>query len=89
MKLSQYEIEILEDAPTSGALRPYAYAAWTDRRGDLQMGPVRNRWVDPAGTVYYQCSPFAGAWDNHVPQGRIHRVRHLQAMSLQGADDVK
>ncbi|GGZ73079.1 hypothetical protein ACFOOM_01095 [Streptomyces echinoruber] len=89
MALMSLEIEILETVP-SGPRRPYAYAVWTDRRGDLQMGPVRDRWVDPDdGTVYYQCSPFPGAWDNHVPQERVHRVRHLQAMSLQGADDVR
>ena len=88
MARSPFEIDTLEAGPDSGA--PYAYAAWTDRRGDFQMGPVRARWVDPGnGTVYYQCSPFPGAWDNHVPQERIHRVRHLQAMSLQGADDVR
>ncbi|MFJ7489720.1 hypothetical protein ACIQZB_00415 [Streptomyces sp. NPDC097727] len=84
MALNRLEIEILHEVPMSGALKPYAYAVWTGLNGDLEMGPVRARRVEIDGGYSYECSPFPGAWDRHVPQGRIQRVRHLQAMSLHG-----
>ncbi|MFF6801086.1 hypothetical protein [Streptomyces sp. NPDC012616] len=92
MALMALELDILHSVPEAGALKPMAYAVWTDRDGEVQMGPVRARHVQSShegAGMYYECSPFPGAWDRHVPEERIMRVRHLQAMSLRGADDVK
>jgi|UPI000563E8C5 hypothetical protein len=92
MALMPLEIEILHAVPANGTLKPRAYAVWTDRDGETQMGPVRSRRVQTCGDMtgtYYECSPFPGTWDWYVPEERIVRVRHLQAMSLQGADDVR
>ncbi|MFE3146610.1 hypothetical protein ACFXJ6_08090 [Streptomyces sp. NPDC059218] len=86
MALNGLEIEILHEVPMSGALKPCAYAVWIGRNGDIEMGPVRARRVEIDGSYSYECSPFPGAWDRHVSQDRIQRVRHLQAMSLQGVD---
>ncbi|MFE6021622.1 hypothetical protein ACFQ6O_34480 [Streptomyces sp. NPDC056441] len=85
MALSRLEIEILHEVPVSGELKPYAYAVWTGRGGDIEMGPVRARRKRVDGKYSYECSPFPGAWDWGVPQDRIQRVRHLQAMSLHNA----
>ncbi|WP_330435824.1 hypothetical protein OIC43_37090 [Streptomyces sp. NBC_00825] len=86
MALTELEIKILHQVPMSGALQARAYAVWTGRNGEVEMGPVRARRVEIDGSCSYECSPFPGAWDRDVPQSRIQRVRHLQAMSLQGAD---
>ncbi|MFF4179673.1 hypothetical protein [Streptomyces sp. NPDC001750] len=85
MALNELEIEILHEVPTPRTDQPYAYAAWIGRNGDIEMGPVRAYRVQPDGSHLYECSPFPGAWDCHVPQDRIQRVRHLQAMTLLGA----
>ena len=85
MQLSELALEILHAVPLSGALRPYAYAAWETREGEIEMGPVRARRALRDGTFEYECSPFPGAWDWHVPESAIRRVRSLQAMSLLGA----
>lgn len=48
------------------------YAVWINERGDIQMGTIR--WAhEYAGTAYYSCSPFPGAWTD-VPRGNILRV---------------
>lgn len=96
-KLMSVELEILHAVPVSGVLRPYAYAVWTDREGVVQMGPVRYRhartkpcreFTRDASEWEYSCSPFPGAWSNHVPESAILRVRHLAAMSLHTMDCV-
>ncbi len=82
MALSVLDLETLRAVPTEGVLRAQAYAVWTDRRGEVQMGPVRMRRVLADGSMMYECSPFPGAWDWHVPESAILRVRHLGALSL-------
>ena len=74
-------MEILRSIPTDGISRPYAYAVWFGRDGEIQMGPVRFRRA-VGETFEYECSPFPGAWDWHVPESAMIRVRHLGAMSL-------
>lgn len=85
MALMDLEIEILHDIPLSGVMRSRAYAVWTDRDGNVQVGPVRARRADSGdqGGYRYECSPFPGAWDWHVHESQMLRVRHLGAMSLQ------
>ncbi|WP_371099011.1 hypothetical protein [Streptomyces sanglieri] len=86
MALNELEIKILREVPVSGELRPYAYVAWINRNGDIEMGPVRARRMRADGRHSYECSPFPGGWDWDVLEDRIVRVRHLQAMGLQGVD---
>lgn len=79
--LSDLELEILRSIPAEGRAEPRAYAAWYGKSGDVEMGPVRFRRETSDG-VRYECSPFPGSWDLHVPENAILRVRHLGALSI-------
>lgn len=85
VQLSDLELKILGDIPTSGTSKARAYAVWAGRGGKIEMGPVRWRWEQSQGDaagMYYECSPFPGAWST-VHESRILRVRHLGAEPLQ------
>lgn len=90
MAVTGLDLEVLRDVPESGNAVPHAYAVWTDRKGDVQMGPVRWKTVqtrgDAAGT-YYSASPFPGAW-TEIREDAFLRVRHLGAMSLHQVIDA-
>jgi hypothetical protein len=97
MAVEGLELEILRDIPVGGRSAPRAYAVWTDRDGEIQMGPVRFRRVctprerlasGHRAEYVYQCSPFPGAWDNHVPESAFIRVRHLGALCLNNMECV-
>lgn len=89
--LSDLELEILHDVPIAGRLQPRAYVVWTNRDGETEMGPVQYRSArgerdrertGDSSAWEYSCSPFPGAWDDHVTETQIRRVRHLGALSL-------
>lgn len=58
---------------------PSAVIVYTDERNEIQMGVCRGR-REQQGTVYYEISPFPGAWDSFVPESAILAVRSTQAM---------
>lgn len=78
-KLGRYELSLLQEVGENSALSPYAYIAWENSDGEIEFGPVRWKTVYRDVETHYSASPFPGAWSN-VPEGRILRVRHPDAM---------
>lgn len=78
-KLSDYELSLLHSVGVDSAPSPYVYVAWEGSNGEIEFGPVRWKTVYREGEDYYSASPFPGAWA-HVPENKILRVRHPEAM---------
>jgi len=78
--LSEFELTILANVPTYDVSGERCYVAWNGRNGAIEMGPCRFRRTIN-GEIFFECSPFPGAWSMHVRMSDILRVRHLDAMN--------